>query len=93
LKIILTVSLHIFSENIVADPTVIEERVSEAQVVYGVNAYRELCGLHLGGNALTSYDIILQCANRAAKRAAEVVQIMKSALEEDTNVRCVGCHY
>lgn len=91
MKIILTLSLHIFSENVVADPTVIEERVSEAQLVFGVNAYRELCGLHLGGSALTSYDKILLYANRAATRAAEVVQIIKSALEEDINARCAGC--
>jgi exosome complex component RRP45 len=92
LKIALTISLHISSENVIADPTAIEERVSEAQVVFGVNAYRELCGLHLGGSALTSYDVILHCANRAARRAAEVVQIMKSALEEDANARCGKCH-
>ena len=62
--------------------------MSDSQIVCVVNAYRELCGLHLGGNALTSYDLIMQCANRAAKRAAEVVQTMKSALEEDANARC-----
>lgn len=61
--------------------------MSEAQVVFGVNAYRELCGLHLGGSSLTSHDLILQCANGAAKRAAEVVQIMKSALKEDADAR------
>ena len=61
--------------------------MSDSQIVCVVNAYRELCGLHLGGSALTSYDLIVQCTNRAAKRAAEVVQIMKSALEEDANAR------
>lgn len=83
------VSYAVFNsgENVAADPTAIEEKVSDSQIVYAVNAYRELCGLHLGGNALTSYDIIVQCANRAAKRAAEVFQIMKSALEEDANAR------
>lgn len=62
--------------------------MSDSQIVCAVNAYRELCGLHLGGSVLTSYDLITQCANRAAKRAAEVVQMMKSALEEDANARC-----
>ena len=61
--------------------------MSDTQIVCAVNAYRELCGLHLGGSALTSYDLITQCANRAARRAAEVVQMMKSALEEDANAR------
>ncbi|PNF15123.1 hypothetical protein B7P43_G15566 [Cryptotermes secundus] len=86
------VSYAIFNkgEHIIADPTAIEERVSEAQVVFGVNAYRELCGLHLGGSSLTSHDLILQCANRAARRAAEVVQIMKLALKEDADARAAG---
>lgn len=88
MKVILTACLNIFRESVAADPTVIEERVSDSQIVCAVNAYRELCGLHLGGNALTNYEIVMQCANRAAKRAAEVVQIMKSALEEDANARC-----
>lgn len=61
--------------------------MSETQVVFGVNAYRELCGLHLGGSSLASHDLILQCANRAAKRAGEVVQIIKSALKEDADAR------
>jgi exosome complex component RRP45 len=92
LEVILTVSLCIFSEHVVADPTAIEERVSAAQIVFGMNAYRELCGLHLGGSSLTSPDLILQCANRAAKRAAEVVQIMKSALKEDADARYGELH-
>ncbi|KAJ4452027.1 exosome complex component RRP45 [Periplaneta americana] len=74
-------------DSIVVDPTAIEERVAEAQLVFGMNAYRELCGLHLGGNALTNYSIIVQCAQRAAVRAAEVVALVKSALEEDEKAR------
>jgi hypothetical protein len=50
------------------------------------------CGLHLGGSSLTSHDLILQCANRAARRAAEVVQIIKSALKEDAGARCEEFH-
>lgn len=61
--------------------------MSDSQIVFAVNAYRELCGLHLSGNALTGYAIIMQCANRAAKRAAEIVRIMKSVLEENANTR------
>jgi hypothetical protein len=87
LKVILTVWLHVFSEHVVADPTAIEERVSETQIVFAVNAYRELCGLHLAGSSLASHDLIVNCASRAARRAAEVVQIMKSALKEDTDSR------
>lgn len=66
--------------------------MSEAQVVFGVNAYRELCGLHLVGRSLTNHDLIIQCANKAARRAAEVVQIIKSALKEDASARYEESH-
>ncbi|XP_021926294.1 exosome complex component RRP45-like isoform X2 [Zootermopsis nevadensis] len=72
------------------DPIPLSLRHYPVCVSYAIFNKGELCGLHLGGSALTSYDIIVQCANRAAKRAAEVVQMIKSALEEDTNTRAVG---
>ncbi|KAJ9585222.1 hypothetical protein L9F63_002985 [Diploptera punctata] len=77
-------------EQVVADPTGIEERVSESQIVFGMNAYRELCGLHLGGSALSTSDIVLITASRAANRAAEVVETMKEALQEDSAARAEG---
>ncbi|XP_067000313.2 exosome complex component RRP45 [Anabrus simplex] len=77
-------------ENVIADPSAIEERVSEAQIVFGVNAYRELCGLHLGGSALATPQLVLKCAVRASKRALEVVQTIKHALEQDNEARLAG---
>jgi exosome complex RNA-binding protein Rrp42 (RNase PH superfamily) len=50
----------IYSKIAVADPTAIEERVAEASLVFGINSYRELCGLHLVGMTLTSADLLLR---------------------------------
>nr|CAD7459387.1 unnamed protein product [Timema tahoe] len=75
---------------VVADPTALEERVSEAQIVFGMNAYRELCGLHLGGSALATFETVVNCAIRAGNRAAQVVQKIKTLLAQDAETRAAG---
>lgn len=64
-----------------------EEKRSEATVVFGLNSYRELCGLHFGGITLASLELIIKCANQGAKRANAIVQQIKQALEEDQQKR------
>ncbi|XP_063240289.1 exosome complex component RRP45 [Bacillus rossius redtenbacheri] len=77
-------------EEVVADPTQLEERVSQAQVVLGMNSYRELCGVHLGGSALASDSTVWQCSVKAASRAAHVVASLKEALARDLRLRARG---
>lgn len=60
-----------------------EERVAEGNLVFGLNSYRELCGIHFGGITLTSSELLLQCATRGAKRAKFVVDLIKEALQKD----------
>lgn len=74
----------------IADPSLLEERRSEATVVFGINSYRELCGLHFGGVTLTSLEVLLKCANQGAKRANQVVKQIKAALEADEKQRSAG---
>ncbi|XP_055840908.1 exosome complex component RRP45 [Episyrphus balteatus] len=71
----------------VADPTAIEERTAESSVAFGINSYRELCCLNLGGSTLTSSHLLLQCSQRAAKRAKLIVDQVKKALEDDAKCR------
>ncbi|XP_061396625.1 exosome complex component RRP45 [Musca vetustissima] len=71
----------------VADPTVIEERTSESQMIFGINSFRELCCLNLGGSSLTSSALLLQCSKRAAKHAKYVVELVKQTLETDIAAR------
>ncbi|KAK7793911.1 hypothetical protein R5R35_011845 [Gryllus longicercus] len=75
---------------ILADPSAIEERVSDGGLTFGVNACRELCTLHLGGHAPVTAQVVLQFASRAAARAAEVVNKMKEALRKDLDNRISG---
>uniref|UniRef100_A0A182N4M5 Exosome complex component RRP45 n=1 Tax=Anopheles dirus TaxID=7168 RepID=A0A182N4M5_9DIPT len=79
------VSYAIFNQGkvAIADPTYLEERVAEAKMVFGINSYGELCGLHLGGTTLTSADLLMRTSMKAAKRARLVVEKIKAAIEKD----------
>lgn len=83
------VSYGIFNKGklAVADPTYLEERVAEAKIVFGMNSYGELCGIHLGGITLTSSDLLLRTATKAAKRARTIVQKIKDVIQEDAEKR------
>lgn len=74
----------------VADPSALEERVSDASLVLAVNSYKELCCMHLAGVALTSPSLILRCSELAAERSWKIVQFIKSTLEEDEYERKKG---
>ncbi|XP_058813710.1 uncharacterized protein LOC131677722 [Topomyia yanbarensis] len=79
------VSYGIFNKGklAIADPTNLEERVAEAKIVFGMNSYGELCGIHLGGITLTSSDVLLRTAAKSAKRARIIVQKIKDVIQED----------
>ncbi|KXJ82846.1 hypothetical protein RP20_CCG010674 [Aedes albopictus] len=83
------VSYGIFNKGklAIADPTYLEERVAEAKIVFGMNSYGELCGLHLGGITLTSSDLLLRTAVKGAKRARTIVQKIKDVIQDDAEKR------
>lgn len=75
------------SKTVIADPSLIEERIAEATAVFGLNSYRELCGLHFGGVTLASVHVLIKCATQGAKRANGIVKLIKDKLEEDAKKR------
>lgn len=58
--------------------------------MFGINAYKELCGVHLGGITLTSPQLLLRCVNKGAERAKLVVSQIKDAVEKDSAARADG---
>lgn len=74
---------------ILADATLLEEGVAEGQLIYSLNAYKELCGLHLGGNVLMDVDQILSTTSKATNRANLVIQLIKDELKKDAELRFV----
>lgn len=71
----------------VADPTSLEERVSQSNLVFGMNSYKELCGLHLGGVYLTNPALLIRTAGIAARQAKYFVELIRSAVETDSATR------
>lgn len=67
----------------VADPTILEERTCESQMVFGINSLRELCCLNLGGSSLTSSNLLLQSSKKASIQAKKVVDFVKQTLENN----------
>ncbi|XP_052863612.1 uncharacterized protein LOC128270251 [Anopheles cruzii] len=86
------VSYAIFNKGTIAiaDPSYLEERVAEAKMVFGINSYGELCGLHLGGITLTSADLLLRTSVKASKRARVLVEKIKAAILKDAEDRDKG---
>lgn len=76
-----------YREVTIVDPTEIEEKVSEGELVIGMNNYRELCGLHFSGRAIGNKGLILKCSSRAAIVASDWVKRLKSTIEEDSKMR------
>lgn len=74
----------------VADPTVIEERTSNASISLAINSYKEICSMHLTGVTLTSPFLIQKCAEMASDRAKHIVEFIKSSLEQDHVERETG---
>lgn len=76
-----------------ADPTLLEEGTTEAFLTVSLNAYRELCGLHLGGKINLTPNLIIQTTEKAAARAVFVVKEIKEAVERDSLKRFVICFW
>lgn len=83
----ITYSIFNGGEFIIADPTIEEEGVADAFMSIGLNSYKELCGLHLGGKADLTPEMILITANKAAQRACLVVQQIKETVEKEHQER------
>ncbi|KAI4462661.1 exosome complex exonuclease ribosomal rna processing protein [Holotrichia oblita] len=74
-------------EIILADPNLLEENVSDAQFTIGLNGYKEVCGMHLGGSAAMNIDTILKTSQSAARRAKTIIEEIKKYVEEDSTKR------
>lgn len=73
-----------------ADPTLLEEGATECFLTISLNAYKELCGLHLGGRINLTPNLIVQTTQKAAARAAAVVKQIKETVENDNLKRFVS---
>ncbi|XP_014251226.1 exosome complex component RRP45-like [Cimex lectularius] len=74
----------------VVDPTELEEKVSEAELVVGVNSYYELCGMHYRGDGIADGGLIVSRAHDAAEAGLKIINTVKACLEKDSALRSAG---
>ncbi|KAF6212474.1 hypothetical protein GE061_012997 [Apolygus lucorum] len=83
------VAFAIFGEghDILLDPTELEEKVCESELIIGMNSFRELCGMHFSGRTTGNRLLIVKAAQQAALVAGDLVKLLKSKLEKDNEER------
>jgi len=67
----------------VCEPGRLEEDVMMGKMVIGVNAYREVCTLHLAGQVLVDKGLVTRLSTIAAEKAKKTVTKIKAALAEE----------
>jgi len=60
------------------------------KMVIGVNAYREVCTLHLAGQVLVDKKLVLRLTNTAAEKAKKIVEKIKQSLAKEEELRKSG---
>jgi len=74
----------------VCDPSRLEEECMGGKMVIGVNAYREICTLHLAGQVLVDKKLVIKLTNTAAEKAKKIVEKVKESLARDEELRKSG---
>jgi len=74
----------------VCDPSLLEEQCMAGKMVIGVNAYREICTLHLAGQIIVDKKLVMRLTKTAAERSKKVVDIVKEVLARDEELRKKG---
>ena len=59
-------------------------------MVIGVNAYREVCTLHLAGQVIIDKNLVLKLSHAAADKSKKVVERIKQSLKEEEERRKKG---
>ena len=74
----------------VCDPSLLEEECSGGKMVIGVNAYREVCTLHLAGQVIIDKKLVLRLSHVAADKSKKIVEKIKQSLKEEEERRKKG---
>lgn len=85
----LCINLALYDQGkyILVDPIEIEERIADGCYIIGMNAHQELCYVHRHGVLFLNEDSVQRCEDISVKRAQEVTQIIRAALDDDSYKR------
>ena len=88
----LSVTLNFFEggRKMVVDPTLVEQQVSEGEVVVTANAQGEVCLVQKGGGGEVNALLVLEAVNMAVGKVRELEKVVNSALGRDAKTRDQG---
>ncbi|KAI8049592.1 ribosomal protein S5 domain 2-type protein [Syncephalis plumigaleata] len=69
-------------EQLVVDPSYLEERLQDGDMTVTVNTHRELCALSKAGGAPLPSEQILRCIQLATAKGAEITELIQNAVRE-----------
>ncbi|XP_070554267.1 exosome complex component RRP45-like isoform X2 [Ptychodera flava] len=77
-------------KHLLVDPTDKEERVMDGNMIISMNIHREICSVQMSGDMLLVKDQILRCTQISVVKVAEIVDVIKQALANDSKARASG---
>jgi exosome complex component RRP45 len=86
------ISVGFFHQGTVAivDPTLLEQQISEGEMIVTANRHGEVCQIAKLGGVPTDALPLLESIHLAASKATEISKRVTSALDEDSNERNLG---
>ncbi|XP_072040118.1 exosome complex component RRP45-like isoform X2 [Amphiura filiformis] len=90
MPVCITFAFYLEGKYLLVDPTEKEESVMDGNMVMAMNVHREVCTVQMSGGMLLLKDQILRCAQISTVKVAEITELIKKALENDTRARSEG---
>jgi len=84
---IINVQRFYFSDFIILDPSLLEDKVCDNKLSICFNNHSEMCGVDIEGCASLSQNLLMNCSNQAASMAIKLVDKIKSAIQIDIKNR------
>lgn len=88
----LCVSFAFFNDcdNLVVDPTLLEEKVMDGSLMLSLNKHKEMCSLQMSGRLEITKEQILRCTNIAAVKVKELTDVIIKSLDHDSSEKKKG---
>lgn len=90
MPVCITFAFFLEGKYLLVDPTEKEEAVMDGTMVMAMNVHREICTVQMSGGMLLLKDQIERCSQISTVKVAEITELMKKALANDTRARADG---
>lgn len=90
MPVCITFGFYDKGEFLLVDPTDKEETIMDGRMTMAMNIHREICGAVMGGGVSLESDQIIRCSKIASVKVAELTELIKASLAEDSKQRSQG---